>query len=352
MRIAVELETLEKQARAGTVTTTQFRKVLSDVSERVNGDPLSNPSVEQYLGDWLKGIAVRNSPATLERYKCTTDLLIRHLGARAKKPIAAVTPTDVERFLTWRLESGVAPKTAIIDIKILSGAFRRAENLGTILKNPVAAVRPPREDSSEREVFNHEEVKKLFEEAPTLEWQTLILLGYFTGARLRDCVQMKWDNILADKGALVYQQHKTGKQVFVPLHYNLIEHLRYLSKFSTEGFLCPKLAMKGPGGKHGLSESFKRIMVKAKVDPMKVQGKGIRMFNKRTFHSLRHSFNSELANSGISEEVRMKLTGHRSKPMNKRYTHLEVATLKSAVNALPLFSSAKLKKPSPPSAPA
>jgi integrase len=55
-----------------------------------------------------------------------------------------------------------------------------------------------------------------------------------------------------------------------------------------------------------LSESFKRIVIKAGIDPMVVAGKGTRKFTKRTFHSLRHSFNSLLANVGVAEEIRMK----------------------------------------------
>jgi integrase len=121
------------------------------------------------------------------------------------------------------------------------------------------------------------------------------------------------------------------------MHYHVIEHLRHISTFGTSGFLCPKLAIKGTGGKHGLSEAFKRIVVRAGIDPMVVEGKGIRKFTKRTFHSLRHSFNSVLANAGVADEVRMKLTGHSSKAMNTRYTHLQVATLKNAVTTLPLF---------------
>ena len=84
---------------------------------------------------------------------------------------------------------------------------------------------------------------------------------------------------------------------------------------------------------------FKRIVKKAGIDPMTVSGKGLRQFTKRTFHSLRHSFNSALANAGVAEEIRMKLTGHQSRPMNERYTHLQVATLKSAVGTLPLFGA-------------
>ena len=83
-----------------------------------------------------------------------------------------------------------------------------------------------------------------------------------------------------------------------------------------------------------MSEGFKRIVKKAGIDPMTVPGKGLRQFTKRTFHSLRHSFNSALANAGVAEEIRMKLTEHQSRPMNECYTHLQVATLKSAVGTL------------------
>jgi len=339
MQIALGLEGVEKKARAGSLTTMQLRKVLSEVSEKVTGDSLSTPPVEDYLADWLTSIAARNSPATLERYRNTVKLFVASLNGRAKKPVTSVAPKDIEDFLTWRLNTGVAPKTAIIDLKTLNTAFRRAEAFGTILKNPVAAVRPPKAESSEREVFTSEEVRRLLEAAPSLEWQTLILLGYFIGARLGDCVQMKWDNVNPELGAIVYTQLKTGKKVVVPMHFHVIKHLNYLSTFKTTGFLCPNLAAKGSGGKHGLSEGFKRIVKKAGIDPMTVPGKGTRNFTKRTFHSLRHSFNSALANAGVAEEIRMKLTGHTSKPTNQRYTHLQMAALKTAVTALPMFGA-------------
>jgi Phage integrase family len=104
-----------------------------------------------------------------------------------------------------------------------------------------------------------------------------------------------------------------------------------------------KGAAKGTGGRRGLSEGFKRIVVNAGLDLMTVQGKGLRKFSKHTFHSLRHSFNSALANAGVPDEVRMQLTGHASPAMNHHYTHLQEATLKNAMTLLPLFDA----KPAP-----
>jgi integrase len=341
IRIAVELEGVERKASQGALTTAQIRKVLNDVSEKVNGDSLTVPSVEDYFKDWLNNVEARNTPSTLERYKNAVKWFLENLQGKAKKPVSSVTPQDVENYLTWRLKSGVANKTAIVDIKIIKIAFRRAENYGTILKNPVAAVRLPKEESSEREVFTHEEIQKLITATPTLEWQTLILLGYFTGARLCDCVQMKWENVFPAEGVISYQQQKTGKKVVVPMHFHVIKHLKYMATFGTTGFLCPKLVAKGSGGKHGLSEGFNRIVLKAGLDPMTIQGKGVRKFSRRTFHSLRHSFNSAMANAGVSDEIRMKLTGHASKQMNERYTHLQLATLKNAVTTMPMFGAKK-----------
>jgi len=51
-----------------------------------------------------------------------------------------------------------------------------------------------------------------------------------------------------------------------------------------------------PGGRHGLSEGFKRIMRKAGMDTGTVKCAGVGQ--RRSFHALRHSFTSALANKG------------------------------------------------------
>lgn len=347
MRIACELERVEKQARRSNMTTAQLQRIFSDFSEKVTGDQFEVPSVEIYLNDWLVGVKVRNSPRTLERYKKTIARFLESLGSRKNMAVSSVTPKHIEDFINSRLVDGFAPETVSIDFKTLNTAFRRAESYGTIVKSPVAAVTPPKVRPLERDVFNHEEVQKLINAAPNLDWQTLIILGYFVGARLSDCIELRWENVHPQDGVIVYDQRKTGKTVVVPMHYHVIEHLNYLSTFGTQGYLCPQLAAKGPGGRHGLSESFKRIVRNAGLDVMEVDRKGKRKFCRRTFHSLRHSFNSALANAGVSEELRMKLTGHSSRSIHNRYTHLEVETLKHAMGNIPLFVGNEYKSSKP-----
>lgn len=90
-----------------------------------------------------------------------------------------------------------------------------------------------------------------------------------------------------------------------------------------------------PGGRHGLSEGFKRIKRKAGLDSGAVQGKGVRKLSRRTFHALRHSVTSALANKGVASELRMKLTGHKMEAIHRGYTHHELEQLRAAVEKIP-----------------
>jgi site-specific recombinase XerD len=48
-----------------------------------------------------------------------------------------------------------------------------------------------------------------------------------------------------------------------------------------------------------------------------------------------HSFNSALANAGVSQKLRQKLAGHGPADMNTIYTHHELETIRTAVKTLP-----------------
>lgn len=207
---------------------------------------------------------------------------------------------------------------------------------GLIPTNPAEAVELPKVVGVERRTFMQEEVRILVDTAHG-EWKTLILFAYYTGPRLSDCCRMAWESVNLSGGSLAFAQKKTGhKRLIVPLHSALLAHLETLAGTDNpEPFIMPGMANLKSGGRHGLSEGFKLIMLKAGIDPQTVEGKGVRQQSRRTFHALRHSFTSALANAGVSEELRMKLTGHTTKAVHRGYTHHELETLRNAVDKLP-----------------
>ena len=99
--------------------------------------------------------------------------------------------------------------------------------------------------------------------------------------------------------------------------------------------MFPELAGKSTGGRHGLSGRFAAIMKKAGIEAKRTQASRGRRLSNLSFHSLRHSFNSVMANVGISQEIRQKLTGPTSAETNKIYTHHELEPLRLAVAAIP-----------------
>jgi integrase len=343
--VAMELERVEQQVRRGTVSTLQIQKVLNDLVEKTTGDTIMTPSVEDYLKEWHTNTKAKNSESTARRYAHTVNLFLKYLGDKTKLPMTGISSAHIEGFLNSRLIEGVAPKTAIVDIRTLNVVFHRAERYGVILKNPVTAVELPKDISSEREIFTHEEVKRLLDTVGYKdEWFTLILMGYYTGARLGDCATMKWSSVNFRDRVLTYEQRKTAKVVRVPLVEDLFDHLNTIREFIDDDYICPRLAEKRSGGNNGLSDAFSRIVKRANIDPLNIQGKGKLKFNRLTFHSLRHSFNTALANAGVNQEIRMRLTGHSSTGMNDRYTHQALKPLEQAMSVLPSVNE-EVEKP-------
>ena len=133
---------------------------------------------------------------------------------------------------------------------------------------------------------------------------------------------------------------KTPKsKVEIPIHEALEEYLLSGPTFGAPNApVFPQLHGKSGSGKSGLSMAFKRIMAKAGIDAGVIRersGAAGRSVSALSFHSLRHSFNSALANAGVSQELRQKLTGHASADMNIIYTHHELETIRSAIKTLP-----------------
>jgi integrase len=311
------------------------------------GDTLRNPKTAEWLREWLEAKEATKAATTHTRYKGTVDDFITYLGARANRPLVAIVPRDIQGFIDWRAKQKVGPSTLNVEGKILRSAFNRARKLGLIQGNPAEAVDLPARQSIERGTFTPTEVQLLADAAEVAsklpkaraadkEWKTLILLGYYTGARLSECCRVAWNDIDLAKGTISFPVTKAGKGKahVMPLHPELTTHLESIAG-DKPGPIMPHLANVRVSGRRGLSQHFLGIMAKAGLDAEKVDGAGKRQLHKRTFHALRHSFNSALANAGVSPEVRMKLIGHRSAAVNRGYTHHELETLKAELAKLP-----------------
>ena len=336
-RIADDFQRIENEGRENRITEEAIRRNLNEMLERHTGETLNRETVKEFLRSWIDG---KNNQNTRERYQSVVDSFQSSLGSKADGLLSLVTYRDANHYLNQRSASKISSKTLSVDAKILSSAFNLAKRLQIIQENPfekALALKPIEVISSKKAVFNKEEIQALITIANP-DWKAVILLGVYCGARLTDCTTMRWENINLVKRQICYYSTKNKKQIELPLHPALYDYFNSLeTKNKKDAYISPSLAGKSTSGKSGLSGAFTRLMEKAGIDPERVDGKGKRKFSAKTFHSLRHSFNSMLANSGVSQETRMKLIGHASEQINDQYTHIQMETLRRDIENLPSF---------------
>ena len=335
--IARGLEHASKLARAGNLTQERTRSLLSEILERNtdNAESIRSETVESFFKSHVQTLEGTVSEGTLARYEGVMSKFLEHLGPRAKRVLNGILPKDVQAYVNQRSKE-VESSTIAGDLKDLSAVFNTAIKMGYMDRNPALGIKRPKSQPIEREVFTNAQIRALVAEAQD-DWKTAVLCGYYSGARLGDVVKLRWEHVnftSGEVGAIVFRQSKTGKRVVIPLVPELREHLESIARDENDPYIMPTLALRRPGGRNGLSGTFIRILEKTGIDPSYVKGKGKR-FAKLSFHSLRHTFNSAMANAGVSQEVRMKLTGHQSGAMNNAYTHHEHKILADAMNQIP-----------------
>ena len=345
LKIAVEWEKAAHGGRAGRLVETQVRKVFNELLEQATGEPMHFHSCREWFNEFLANKAGVTAESTLIRYRQVFADFLTHLGNRANLPLSAISPADVRSFRDSLAEGGRAISTVNMVLrKVLSIPFTAAYRLGYISVNPCLAVESLRDnDAGEADVFTPEQVRALLA-ASAGDWNGAILAGYLTGLRLRDIVNMTWGSVDFETGVIRITTGKTGTKLVLPLHQELSEWLAGQPRGIARAPVFPSLAGKSGAGRNGHSMTFKRIMAKAgikgRITRNREEGSAGRTRSSLSFHSLRHSFNSALANAGVAQETRQKLTGHASAAMNARYTHHEVETLRAAVEKLPRIGGA------------
>jgi integrase len=332
--VCLSIERAEQFAKNGTLTEQTATKIIGEIVERTTGEPFRNMATNEWFEQWVTGKAQTKSASTAERYKQVKRDFLGSLGKRATLSLAHLAPKDIRAYRDAELAAGKSNKTANLSVKIVSAAFNAALRQNYIMANPCTALESLTEETAERSNFTPKQVAKLVKAAEG-DWEGAILFAYYTGARLRYVANMRWNAIDLNGMLINFIPSKTKKHVTIPLHSHLEQHL-LKSPGIGKAFLFPSLAERSTGGKNGLSSQFARVMAQAgiegKITRHTAEG---RANSSLSFHSLRHSFNSAMANAGVAEEVRMKLAGHSTREVHTKYTHHELEPLRAAVAAIP-----------------
>jgi integrase len=338
MKAAEAFEEAAKKARAAELTRAAAVKMLNELMERTHGEGLDTRSTRQHFADYLAALQARSTKdGTLKRYRPIFDGFLTHLGeARSHARLASVSAQEIEGFRDAELRAGKTAATAAFGLKVLNGVFEEARRKAIILHNPVPDVlkrmgQSAKATSEERRPFTDAQVSALLAVAD-VEWQGMILLAYHTGIRLNDAANLSRANL--DGKLLRFREAKTAhrkqraseRETVVVMAADLLAYFKNQPiPMKKDAPLFPSLHGRKSGSAGGLSNTFARLLIKAGIDREQSaarKGKG-RRFSALSFHSLRHTMISRLANSDTPEAVTKAMSGHSTDEAHRRYVHLD-----------------------------
>lgn len=193
-----------------------------------------------------------------------------------------------------------------------------------IFENPCMLVKNLKKPDVKRDYLTIEEIQLLRDtECPNHEVKMAFLFSCFTGLRLSDVYNLKWENIKGD--VIEYKQKKTERFEYLDLSETAKD---ILSRKRIDKNIIPlptmrvfKIPTKSP-----LSHNIRRWVKISKI-------------NKHiTFHSARHTFATLALTNGADLYTVSKLLGHKDITTTQIYAKIVDEKKKEAVKLIPKIS--------------
>jgi len=301
LRMANEFEKASRNKR----TLSQLEKVLRTFHEELGGEGSEKRSLRAFCAEWLEEKEPSVSDAIRKFYRKTVEKLLVYFGQRADHPITEVATADLVRFRNTLAEQ-IGASTVNHDLMAVRMIFRTARERHRISEDPAEFLKPIREfddpSQTKRRPFTITELQRLLSVADD-EWNSMIRIGLYTGARLSDIALLRWSNVDLERGELRFTARKTGKSVLLPIVGPLQTHIESLpTSDDPHGFLHPRAAetFNRRSMSVDLSSQFGSLLDQAALRPLKTPGSSNRRrASALSFHSLRHTAVSLLKDAGI-----------------------------------------------------
>jgi integrase len=352
-KVADFLEDQARKIRNGVATEKRLLKAVASMASNAGMDKISIYSIRDVFNQIIDGKeSIQRAESTIVKYKSVVKSLIGFLGdEKVSKSINTLTQGNIESWRNSLIKSGKGASTADQSVNIIRLLLESAVKKSLVPDNVADGIELIGEGSESRERFSNEEVKKLYDTA-TEEWKGMILMGLWYGMRINDASNLKWENIILGNGLdsdsfITYIPQKTGRKKKVPVTVGMPKSIRsFLLKnkpdnVKSDDYIFLSLGGKKTGSGGGLSNAFRRLMGKSNIDvPKGVKKKGLgRTFNKKGFHSLRHTQISRMTEAGIPENLGMAISVHANREVHQRYVHFTREVQNSVFSRIPDFLS-------------
>lgn len=315
-------------ARYGDISFAEAQKIARKWRAEVimGGDPAAqkaekkailtyNELADQHL-DYVK---------TYSRNPSNTDSILRvHLRPKwGGKRLDEITTPEVAKWLGELRQSGKAPAT----VEKIRVTFNRSFELALrwqtpgVKLNPVRGIQRPKIENARDRFLSSAEAARLLKAADASlnpQLGSIVRLLLLTGARKRELLEARWEDVDIERRAWFIPTSKTGRSRYVPLSQAALDVIDKLPRFKGCPWLLPNPATRKPYT--DIKHPWETARAAAGLDGLHI-------------HDLRHSAASFMINAGIDLFAVGKVLGHADHQSTMRYSHLANDTLLAAVEA-------------------
>lgn len=231
-----------------------------------------------------------------------------------------ITPLQIEKYRTKRLEKGVTKSTVNRELALMKKMFNLAIDWNFIEENPVSKIKFFSEkDTLKERILSREEEDRLLETS-IAHLKSILIVALNTGMRLGEILSLNWGQVDFEKKMIRVEKTKSGEIRYINMNTTLKEELK---RIRAEGESTVYTFTNSKTGK-----PFTTVKTAFKAACRRAGIKGLR------FHDLRHTFASRLVESGVDLITVRDLLGHSTVKVTERYTHPNHSIKKEAVEHL------------------
>jgi integrase len=310
-------------------------------------------TVAQFLEKWLAASA-RPSVKTKTYEGYESIVRVRVLPRIGRKPLAKVSPLDLQALYTDLADAGLSPRSIHHTHRVLHRAFGQAVRWNLVARNPCDGTQAPRAARSEMKVWTPEEAEAFLASTREHPAHALYVLALTTGMRQGELLGLKWADVDLGAGVLavrrtlqrqrgrglVFEEPKTAKsRRSIRLSQRAIAALR--AHHDRQAFdrraaggewqdqdlvFCD--ATGGPLDPSYQTATFKRATAVAGLSTIR-------------FHDMRHTAATILLSRGVHVKLVSELLGHATIVLTlDTYSHLIPAMHGDAAAAMDAVFSA------------